>query len=262
MSTVKRDYAGSARAELVERFYAEHHAKQTYAYARSAKQIPPLSHSIAELFALADQVVDPSDPDISLSQLHHAIQTGEAARSAFPEARYAWLHLTAFVHDLGKGPLAVERALPLWSVVGDTLPLGCAFHEANVHHKYFAYNPDASTPEYATQLGIYEARCGFENVVFSYGHDEYLAHLLERNRFPELGTYIVRFHSFYPWHQSGAYDFLANDIDLERKEWLQRFQKCDLYSKADQEVIAKDTLPYYVGLCETYFGRFECKLSA
>ena len=36
----------------------------------------------------------------------------------------------------------------------------------------------------------------------SYGHDEYLAMVLKRNenKLPEEAIYIVKFHSFYPWH--------------------------------------------------------------
>ena len=47
-------------------------------------------------------MVDDSDPDTDLDQLAHALQTGEAARKAFPGEEYDWLHVTGFIHDLGK----------------------------------------------------------------------------------------------------------------------------------------------------------------
>ena len=66
MSDDKRDYT-AANAEQAREFYKEHHAKQTFAWASAQKVISPARHSVAELFQLADKVVDPSDPDISLS---------------------------------------------------------------------------------------------------------------------------------------------------------------------------------------------------
>lgn len=47
-------------------------------------------------------VVDDSDPDTDLDQLAHALQTAEAARKAHPGEEFDWLHVTGFIHDLGK----------------------------------------------------------------------------------------------------------------------------------------------------------------
>ena len=39
-------------------------------------------------------------------------------------------------------------------------------------------------------------------MTFSWGHDEYMASVLERNgaAVPPEAVYLVRYHSFYPWH--------------------------------------------------------------
>lgn len=54
---------------------------------------------------------------------------------------------------------------------------------------------------------MYERNCGLENVLMSWGHDEYL-HMVLRNHpgctLPEEAFYVIRFHSFYPWH-TGMY---------------------------------------------------------
>ena len=47
-------------------------------------------------------MVDDSDPDTDLDQLAHAVQTAEASRRAYPGDEYDWLHVTGFIHDLGK----------------------------------------------------------------------------------------------------------------------------------------------------------------
>jgi inositol oxygenase len=226
--------------------------------------------SVPELFELADKVEDQSDPDTELSQLHHALQTAEAAKSQFPAEKYDWLHLTAFLHDLGKGPMleppntAVE-ALPMWSVVGDTFPLGCPFSDKCLYPDLFANNPDTKVSRFqATPTGIYAAGCGFDALVMSYGHDEYFASVLQNNSrvctLPPEALYIVRYHSFYPWHQHQAYSELASDFDRKNLHWLQTFQKLDLYSKVPEPVIPDKLLPYYQKLMDKYFGSRNVKL--
>ena len=51
-------------------------------------------------------------------------------------------------------------------------------------------------------LNIYMDNCGFDNVIFSWGHDEYLARTLHINKtyLPPEALYIIRYHSFYSWH--------------------------------------------------------------
>lgn len=40
--------------------------------------------------------------------------------------------------------------------------------------QYFKENPDDKNPAYNTKNGIYEQGCGLENVVMSWGHDDYM----------------------------------------------------------------------------------------
>jgi hypothetical protein len=56
----------------------------------------------ARFFRYLNGVVDDSDPDTDLDQLAHAVQTAEASRRAYPGDEYDWLHVTGFIHDLGK----------------------------------------------------------------------------------------------------------------------------------------------------------------
>ena len=73
---------------------------------------------------------------------------------------------------------------------------------------------------------MYEPNCGLNNIMMSFGHDEYLYQTAVRNGFklPPAALYIIRFHSFYPWHTGGAYDHLCNDKDREMLTWVTEFK--------------------------------------
>lgn len=68
--------------------------------------------------------------------------------------------------------------------------------------------------------------CGLKNVLMSWGHDEYMYKVMQRNgvKLPEEGFYIVRFHSFYPWHTGGDYMHLCNDKDILMLPWIREFK--------------------------------------
>ena len=38
------------------------------------------------------------------------------------------------------------------------------------------------------------------------------------------GLYMIRFHSFYPWHSNGDYMHLCNEKDLRMLPWVQEFK--------------------------------------
>lgn len=40
--------------------------------------------------------------------------------------------------------------------------------------QHFKDNPDYNNPAYNTKLGVYSEGCGLENVVMSWGHDDYM----------------------------------------------------------------------------------------
>lgn len=242
----------------VAKFYYLNHVNQTYDYVQKIKgEVFPLGRwqiDILEVISLLDEIYDKSDPDNDRKQIVHAIQTAEACRKSYPE--YDWFHLMGFIHDLGK-VLHHPRMhnLPQWSVVGDTFPLGCAFSDKCVFHEYFQENSDSKNPLYSTELGIYEAKIGFENLQMSFGHDEYLYQVLKYNQclLPEEALYVIRFHSFYPWHSHNAYEYLASEKDWGYLNYLKTFQKCDLYSKVDEQVDVEKLLPYYKDLIKKYF---------
>ncbi|CAN6564466.1 unnamed protein product [Malus baccata var. baccata] len=244
-----RDYnAESERQKSVEEFYRLNHINQTHDFLNRVEM------SIWECCELLNDVVDDSDPDLDEPQIEHLLQTAEAIRKDYPNED--WLHLTALIHDLGKVLLLPSFGeLPQWAVVGDTHPLGCAFDESIVHHKYFKENPDYNNPSYNTKNGIYSKGCGLDNVMISWGHDDYMYLVAKENgtTLPQAGLFIIRYHSFYPLHRAGAYTHLMNKEDEENLKWLQVFNKYDLYSKSKVRVDVEKVKPYYLSLIEKYF---------
>jgi inositol oxygenase len=239
-----RDF-GAAPAGVRE-FYRLNHAHQTVDFVRAKRaQYLPLRHGrmgVWRAFDALAELVDESDPDLGLSQLDHALQTAEALRAAGAER---WLVLTGLVHDLGK--VLCLFGEPQWAVVGDTFPVGCAFDPSVVHADLFDANPDSRVAAYRTPLGIYEAGCGLDALLLSFGHDEYLYHVL-RPYLPAPALAIVRYHSFYAWHREGAYQALLAPGDAEKRAAVRRFNPFDLYSKSERKPDWPALRPYYEAL--------------
>src|SRR5437588_12359419 len=119
-------------------------------------------------------LVDDSDPDVDFSQIEHLMQAAEAIRK---DGHPRWFVLTGLIHDLGT--VLCLFGEPQWAVVGDTFPTGCPYSAKVVYSEFFALNPDYHRPEFQTGTGIYAPNCGLSNVHLSWGHDEYLYHLLK-----------------------------------------------------------------------------------
>jgi len=255
-----RNYVDSALQELVSKTYREQHAYQTYDYALAKKKHygalnTGLEMTIWEASEMLNDIVDESDPDVDIPQIYHNLQTAEAIRKAYPGEEWDWLHLTGFIHDLGKLLLHPRFAEPQWATVGDTFPVGCKFSEAIIFHEYFKSNPDYHDPRFNTENGVYEAGCGLDKIVMSWGHDEYMYQVCKGNNstLPLPGLYMIRYHSFYPWHRAGAYMHLTNEQDREMLKWVQEFNKFDLYSKDSAKVDVDELRPYYEKIAKKYF---------
>jgi inositol oxygenase len=244
-----RNYDDPARA-TVRDFYRLNHRHQTYDFVRQKKQaFLRLDHremTVLEAMDFLNTLVDDSDPDTSLSQSEHLLQTAEAVRGGGHED---WFVLVGLIHDLGK--ILCLFGEPQWAVVGDTFPVGCAFSGRIVYPEFFADNPDASDPMLQSACGVYQEGCGLRNVHLSWGHDEYLYHVV-KDRLPEPALYAIRYHSFYAWHREGEYAHLLDDHDRRMLRWVRAFNPYDLYSKTPHRPDWDALRPYYVGLIDKY----------
>jgi inositol oxygenase len=155
----------------------------------------------------------------------HLLQTAEAIRR---DGHPRWFILTGLIHDLGK--ILCLWGEPQWAVVGDTNPgtpprhtthtaphappdgpspssvyacvrgwmggwaaVGCAFSDRIVYSEFFAENPDTRDAALSTPLGIYTPHCGLDEVHMTWGHDEYLYHVV-KPYLPEPALYMIRYH--------------------------------------------------------------------
>lgn len=221
--------------DRVQNFYAEQHTKQTVAYnlkARNAFRAQTRAEmTVWEAMEKLNTLIDESDPDTSLSQIEHLLQSAEAIRR---DGKPRWMQLVGLVHDLGK-LLFFYGAQGQWDVVGDTFPVGCAFSDKIIYPDTFAANPDSRDEVYSTEHGIYVPGCGLDNVMLSWGHDEYLYHIMkEQSTIPDEGLAMIRYHSFYPWHSGNAYKWMMDEKDERMLEAVRAFNPYDLYSKSDE----------------------------
>jgi inositol oxygenase len=89
------------------------------------------------------------------------------------------------------------------------------------------------------------------NVHLSWGHDEYLYHVV-KNLLPEPALYMIRYHSFYAWHREGEYGRLLDEHDRQMLGWVQKFNPYDLYSKSPVRPDWEKLRPYYTAAIDKY----------
>lgn len=89
----------------MSRVYQEQHAKQTVAFnlkARIAFRTRDKNRcrlSVWDAIEKLNELIDESDPDTSLSQIEHLLQTAEAMRR---DGKPEWMQVVGLTHDLGK----------------------------------------------------------------------------------------------------------------------------------------------------------------
>jgi inositol oxygenase len=208
------------------------------------------------LFSSLDGIVDLSDPDTSLPNSLHALQTAEAIRR---DNKPDWFVLCGLIHDMGKvlylngNDIDGTSKTTQWALVGDTYITGYPLPPDIVLSHYNALNSDHSM-----NISIYKDECGLSNCNVSFGHDEYMYRLLQANQhsLPEEALYIVRYHSLYTWHSGNYYDKLMDLKDKWMKSIVKEFNKYDLYTKNDMNIVKWDykLKDYYTNLVKKYIA--------
>lgn len=145
---------------------------------------------------------------------------------------------------------------------------GCKIPDTVVFPQYNKLNSDYNDIELNTKNGIYKENCGINNLLFSYGHDEYMYQMLKANNcsIPMEGFNMVRFHSAYTWHTHLEYKQFMVEKDYDMMKWVLQFNNYDLYTKDDNSGISLnkneiDTLwIYYQRIIDKYFDGENRKL--
>lgn len=245
-----RNYDAEERSSVKE-FYRLNHQYQSFEFVTEKRQqylsLQQKQMGLWEAMEYLNTLVDDSDPDTDLSQIEHLLQTAESIRA---DGHPRWFVLTGLIHDLGK--ILCLFGEPQWAVVGDTFPVGCAYSPKIVYHEFFASNPDWRDDRYSSQFGIYRPGVGLRDVAMSWGHDEYLYHVV-KDHLPSEALAMIRYHSFYAAHRERDYEYLFDDHDREMFEWVRRFNQYDLYSKSDERPDVNRLRPYYEALIDEFF---------
>ncbi|KAG1935040.1 inositol oxygenase [Pimephales promelas] len=222
-----RNFESGALFDRVFNTYKQMHTCQTLDFVKQKHQdwanCNHFSMTMMENINSLDELVDESDPDVDFPNSFHAFQTAEGIRKEHPDKD--WFQLVGLIHDIGK--IMALYGEPQWAVVGDTFPVGCKFQDSIVfRNSTFEGNPDVKNPTLNTEFGIYKPQSGLDNVLMSWGHDEYLYQVMKFNKctIPEEGLYMIRYHSFYPWHSNGDYMHLCNEKDLQMLPWVKEFK--------------------------------------
>jgi len=264
-----RDYEGDkggAQLDRVRMHYAAMRRNQCVAFVEKMEEkwlsFDKAKMTIWEAFEAMEDFVDASDPDTTAPNLEHMLQTAEGLRKA---GHPRWLQLTGLLHDLGKimyrwgevedGQDGFTETGPQWALGGDTWVVGAPLpDDAMVFPEMNAFNPDREHPVYGHGTGMYEPHCGLAKLKFAWGHDEYMARMLEHNApsFPPLGLAVIRYHSCYPLHNKGAYKELLAPGDEDILTWVRIFQHHDLYTKADAAPNLEELKPYYQELIDEF----------
>ncbi len=244
-----RNYESPGR-DSVREFYRLNHQYQTFDFVQQKKaeflSFDKKEMSVWDAFQFLNQLVDDSDPDTDLDQFQHLLQTSEAIRA---DGHPDWMVLAGLFHDMGK--VLCLFGEPQWAVVGDTFPVGCAWSDKIVYPEFFKENPDAQNEQYQARYGVYSPGCGLRNVQLSWGHDEYVYHMM-KDYLPEPALYMLRYHSFYSQHREHGYDHLMDDHDREMFKWVKLFNPYDLYSKNPTPPDWTQLRPYYEDLVAKY----------
>jgi inositol oxygenase len=69
---------------------------------------------------------------------------------------------------------------------------------------------------------------------------------------PEEALYMLRYHSFYPWHREGEYEHLTDEKDRAMLRWVRAFNPYDLYTKSHEKPNVHELRPFYEDLIGEY----------
>jgi inositol oxygenase len=260
-----RNYVDSQRQAIVEHHYRCMRQYQTVDYVKRMidhfGRFDKAELTIWEAMLEMDKFIDNSDPDTELPNIVHMFQTAESLKAAGEDE---WMQLTGLIHDLGKILYLFGRGAEdgqdgkggdQWGIAGDTFVVGCQLPSSLVFPEFNSLHPDMKNPEYNTENGIYQPHCGMHNLMYAFGHDEYMYMVLKNHKectLPQAALDVVRFHSLYCWHAGGAYRQFMTEADEARLEVVRRFQKHDLYTKHSEKPDVEALKAYYTALIDKY----------
>ena len=119
-----------------------------------------------------------------------------------------------------------------WTICGNSRVVGCTAPGDSTFSEFRSLNADTYDRQYNTIIGMYQNRCGFDDVLMTWTGTEYMYHLLKYNDIdiPDEGLRMLRLFTFHDWHKSNHYCELANDDDNDVKSFVVDFE--DIWKSA------------------------------
>ena len=204
--------------------------------------------TVFEALEYLNTLVDDSDPDVDFTQIEHALQTAEAIRAA---NQPRWFIVTGLVHDLGK--ILCLFGEPQWAVVGDTFPVGCRWSPKIVHRAVLRPQPRQGRRRATRPRTASTSRAAASTTSTCRGATTSTSTTRSRTTCRMEALYMLRYHSFYPWHKENEYDHLTNETDRAMVKWVRAFNRYDLYSKGAPRPKVDELMPYYEDLVKEFF---------
>lgn len=101
--------------------------------------------------------------------------------------------------------------------------------------------------------GIYRPQVGLDNLIMAFGHDEYAYRVFAaQTTMAKEFLDVLRFHSFYPLHTGGSYQWVLSKADEPSMRWIRRFNPFDLYSKCESLPPIGELRAYYQKLVDKF----------
>jgi len=177
-------------------------------------------------------------------------QSAESFRNAgHPD----WVQLVALVHGLAGVVSLIDNDNAIaaddydWSVGSRARVVGCSAPQSAIFSEFRSLNPDERDPCYSSLQGMYETRCGLDNVLLTWTGPEYLYFLMKYNEvnMPDEGLKMLRLASLYDWHTKGSYAQFANDDDQDMQSFVADFDELNRVAKeemryADYEMTSEE----------------------
>jgi len=190
-------------------------------------------------------------------------QTAESARK---DGHPDWVQLVALLHGLGRVLNCIDTAASStpndydWTLSCRSRVVGCLAPRCASFSEYRNLNKDGTDPRYNSPNGMYNNKCGLDDVLLMWTGPEYMYHMIKHNSLaiPEDGLAMLRLFSLGDWHTHSEYDHLASINDEEVRPFVAEFDQMRRRSRRQCEEEMSDEEcdqlwhEYYVRIATKY----------
>lgn len=129
-----------------------------------------------------------------------------------------------------------------WSILCCSRVVGCACPDDATLAEFRGLDDDRQESGFNSLSGMYSPHCGLENVKLSWTGPEYMRHVLKHNNvdLPDEAFSVLRLFLLYDWHTKNLYENLANDDDVDVRQFVISFDR--LRRQARQECLRSTEL--------------------